>query len=95
MVSIDNKEDANVTTAFIRDIKWDRNEIIVETLVPESQILFDQLLDAKNLILTFLDRVGNRKFTQAFEIKKLKQYHPLSISHGDIGFLVYRFYYEY
>jgi hypothetical protein len=95
MVTIDNKEDANVTTACIRDIKWDRNEIIVDTLIPESQEVLDQLLSAKKLIVTFLARDGSRKFTQEFALKNLKQYHPLRIGHADIEMLTYRFYFEY
>jgi hypothetical protein len=95
MVSIDNKEDANVTTACIRDIKWERNEIIVDTLVPENQEVLSQLLSAKKLIVTFLARDGYRKFTQEFTLKNLKQYHPLRIGHADIEMLIYRFYFEY
>lgn len=95
MVSIDNKEDANATTVCIRDIKWDRNEIVIDTLISENQEILNQLLSAKKLIVTFLARDGSRKFTQEFQLKKLKQYHPIHISHSDIEMLVYRFYYEY
>ena len=95
MVSINGNEDVLETTSLIRNITWSKDEIIIDSLISEDLRFYQLLKEASSIKVTFLDRLGDRKITQEFSIKKLKQLHPLKIGHSDIEVLVYRFYFEY
>ena len=95
LVSVDENEDVLETTALIRNISWSKDEIIIDSLLSEDVSFYQLLKEAKSIKVTFLDRAGDRKITQEFTLKKLKQLHPLKINHADIEMLVYRFYFEY
>jgi hypothetical protein len=96
MISVDDKDDVVEKTALIRNIKWSKDEITIDTLVDENIGNFHELLNMKKLKVCFLDRTGNRVLDDSFEIKTLKHKHPLEIGHDPApGFVIYRLVFEY